>query len=223
MPQGKSSKILKFINYRMRCSLKDGRTLIGTFMAFDSHMNLILSDCDEYRRSKTKIGKHEMFEEKRTLGFVLLRGEQLVSLTVESPPASESRVKATSTAIPGLGMGRAAGRGVPTMGPGQIPLGLAGPVPGLGAPSAHIMAPSLPNQGYSQGGNVPPMIPPPGFIPPGMPFPPGMNFPPGMPPMPQQAGRGMPMQNPMMAGMPPGIRPPAQPQGLRGPMPPTQQ
>jgi small nuclear ribonucleoprotein B and B' len=187
MPPGRNNKILQYMNHRMRVTTQDGRSLVGTFMAYDKFMNLVLGDCEEFRKAK---GSDD--EQKRPLGLVLLRGENVVSMSVEGPPPEEKRtVKHTG----GPGVGRSAGRGVATI--GAAPMGLTGPAKGVGAPAPSSMAP--------QG---PPGMPPPGMrpgMPPGMP-PPGM--PPGMPP----PGFRMP------PGMPPGMRPP--PPGFRPNMPP---
>ena len=83
--------MLSLINWRMKITINDGRSFVGQMLAFDRHMNLVLADCEEFRRvrPKKKQGETEtpaMQDMKRTLGLVILRGETVVSLSVEGPP-----------------------------------------------------------------------------------------------------------------------------------------
>ena len=83
--------MLSLINWRMKITINDGRSFVGQMLAFDRHMNLVLADCEEFRRvrPKKKPGETEtpaMQDMKRTLGLVILRGETVVSLSVEGPP-----------------------------------------------------------------------------------------------------------------------------------------
>ena len=50
----RQSKMLAFINARVRVTIVDGRHIVGRFLAFDRHMNLVLADAEEFRRLRKK-------------------------------------------------------------------------------------------------------------------------------------------------------------------------
>ncbi|KAK4750287.1 hypothetical protein SAY87_027736 [Trapa incisa] len=234
MSMSKTSKMLNYINYRMRVTIQDGRQLVGKFMAFDRHMNLALGDCEEFRKLPPAKGakKNEDREERRTLGFVLLRGEEVISMAVEGPPPpDESRSKAASAAaMAGPGIGRAAGRGVPTAPLVQAQPGLSGPVRGVGGPAPGMMQPQLSRPPVPQLSAPPvnypaaPVIRPPSQMPPPFPGqvpPPMARGPPGhVPPPGQFPPRPGPPQFPVppqQFGQRPHMMPPHQAAMMRGP------
>lgn len=123
-------------------------------MAFDKHLNLVLSEAEEFRILKKQSAVLEERTEKRILGLVLIRGENVVSMAVEGPPPP-SAAKLT----PG-------GPGVAKAGVGR---GMMPPPPGNQAPMGLGAAPV---QGIS--GGLPPPPPPPAGGMPG--FGRGMNY-----------------------------------------------
>ena len=154
-PTGKGSKLLRYVEHRLRVTLHDGRTIIGTFLAFDRHLNLVLSEAEEFRvLRKGGAALLEERTEKRSLGLVLIRGENVVSLAVEGlpPPSGTGKMSAAGG---GMARGRGAPMGIPGgPPPGLAPMGLgAAPIHGLGAPG---MLPPPPPPGAG------------GFPPPGM-------------------------------------------------------
>ena len=148
-PTGKGSKLLRYVEHRLRVTLQDGRVIVGTFLAFDKHLNLVLSEAEEFRTLRKKGDRAAVVEErqeKRSLGLIILRGENVVSLAVEGPPPPTAGAR---LAPGGPGVARGAGRGAvaPPMpgAAGAAPVGLgAAPVHGVGGPPPQMMGRSMP-------------------------------------------------------------------------------
>ncbi|KAM3138168.1 hypothetical protein pb186bvf_009841 [Paramecium bursaria] len=138
------SKFFQWIDYRVRITLGDGRMLVGTFLAFDKHLNVILSECEEYRIRKQ--GIHEI-ETKRTLGMIIVRGDNIISLSAEAPPHQPAKKQdlqpGPGKAQPITRQGQAPITGTPNLGLMQQPRG-------MGIPGQQTMLPT--------GMNIPPQV-----------------------------------------------------------------
>lgn len=97
----KKTKLADLINFRLRVSVQDGRTYTGQLLAFDKHLNLVVADTEEARvprkayqqlvKQKAAGQQVKASEEKRFLGLIILRGEQVVNLTIVSAPTADTK------------------------------------------------------------------------------------------------------------------------------------
>ena len=129
------------------------------------HMNLVLADTEEFRRTrrrgKAAPGATQQVtetEERRAIGLTIIRGAHVISLSVDGPPPADPAARlggasggpsTAATLAAGPGVARPAGRG--------LPVGLTGPTPGVGGPGAGFGAPPFAGGPPGFGG------PPPGF------------------------------------------------------------
>lgn len=188
-------KLATFANWRVSVTLNDARVLVGTLMAVDKHVNVVLHNCEEYRRYKVK-GKPEGKELKRLLGFVVVRGQTIVYVNPEEmgkdelvEPAKPRKVKAQASKA------AAPAAAAPAM-PG-LPGAKAGAAPALNpALLQGLLRPANPLAGLT-GPKLPGM--------PGLPGLPGMPGMPGLPGMPSLPGARPPLDPALLAAM---LRPP---------------
>jgi small nuclear ribonucleoprotein B and B' len=149
----KQTRLQQWLNYRVRITITDLRIFVGTFMAFDRHMNLVIADCEEFRRVKVGKGADAQEKEvKRMVGMMILRGDNVLSLTAEAPPPSADKKEGEKAG--GRGRGQVAGRGVPVApagagGLGGAARGVGGPAPGQMQPRALAAPP--PGMGRGRG------------------------------------------------------------------------
>ena len=93
----KGSKLAKFINCRVNVVINDHRYFIGQMLGFDTHSNIILKDCEEFRKLK-KRKSGEALETKRNIGLMILRGDTVLHVDVIGPPPPNGNRLAASSA-----------------------------------------------------------------------------------------------------------------------------
>ncbi|EAY08381.1 Sm protein [Trichomonas vaginalis G3] len=145
MQAPRGSKLSKFINSRVKVVISDHRYFVGQMLAFDTHSNIVLKDCEEYRRlNRRKAG--ELQEAKRNIGLMILRGETVLHIDIVGPPPPNGNRMSASTASSVLQPGgtpekaKASGSGLGNLElPGQMG-SLAKPAMGVGLPSSSLAA-----------------------------------------------------------------------------------
>ena len=90
MVNAKRSKLEQLIGHKVELHLDDHRRLIGQLLAYDKHMNLVIEDCEEIRKTQ-----------KRPLGLLVLKGEHVQSVQSIAPPAAV-RTKRTALNVSGI-------------------------------------------------------------------------------------------------------------------------
>lgn len=75
---GETAHLRQLINHIIKVIFLDGSVIQGELKGFDEHMNLLLTDCIEIIKTPQ--------EKKKDIGFIFIRGEQILATTLVSAP-----------------------------------------------------------------------------------------------------------------------------------------
>lgn len=123
----KGNKLSQLINHRLRVTLLDGRVIIGQLLAHDKHFNLVMVECEEFRlpRKSLKNTATASIDPatnslRRTLGMIVLRGEEVVSVTLESgaPPRGGNQARVPASVLTATSTTSTGGSAIPAPGTG---------------------------------------------------------------------------------------------------------
>lgn len=94
----KNTRLETLIQYKVRVTTSNSSTFIGTLLSYDKYMNLVLTECEEFRllkkskkyldelKNQSDLDQSKIKEQKRLLGLIILRGENIISVVAESAP-----------------------------------------------------------------------------------------------------------------------------------------
>ena len=74
------------INHIIKIIFLDSTVIQGELKGFDVHMNLLLANCTEVESTGTTPSSNGSSQKKRQMGFILVRGEQILATSVVSSP-----------------------------------------------------------------------------------------------------------------------------------------
>ena len=80
------SKFWQWIDHRVRVTIGDRRMMVGTFIAFDKHLNVVLAETEEFRVIRAQKQGEPDREIKRPLGLIIIRGDNIISISAEKAP-----------------------------------------------------------------------------------------------------------------------------------------
>ena len=71
----RGSKLSQFLEWRVRVNTRDTREFVGQLLAFDKHLNLVMGDCEEYRRvvggaKQDRLSKKETDQKRSGYHFI---------------------------------------------------------------------------------------------------------------------------------------------------------
>lgn len=97
----KNTKLENLLHYKVRVTTANLSSFVGILTSYDKYMNLVLNECEEFRLQKKskqylaqvkgrEIDETKIKEQKRLLGLVILRGENVISVVAEAAPNAAS-------------------------------------------------------------------------------------------------------------------------------------
>lgn len=84
----RKSKFSFLIRRRVKVTLRDSRTVSGQLLAYDKCMNIVLSEAVDIRNG-----------EARRIGLMILRGECIVSITLDSAFVNNNETRVPASLI----------------------------------------------------------------------------------------------------------------------------